>query len=222
MIYVYINPNDGATYWTDKEEEIPENAQNLTVFDEPFSEVYRLRIKTLQDGTYEFYLEPKENIIMQNLTSSLKNLDNMLAETIKDLYPLEKQVSDKSDYDYYSIVLSAALEERGLNFSSILKTVVTNIDEMYDKSCEDYIDDFCNENNLQFILEDEKLRYGLLKVTKYLKRIYWLEEIRRFYMENRKRLLQQNFASEEEAYNALLELESRTIDLVLNKKNVFE
>lgn len=199
--YVYINPVDGATYWTDDENKIPKLAENLTFFDEDISEVYRLEISRDETGKITFFLRPKEKIFENKKKEILQIFNQSFTQNITEIYPMEKQLSDKNDFDisYQTIKIeNPALAEE--IFADLIKVYNTKTlsKEEFDEKYKDY------EN---FSEEIEKMKI-------YAKRYFCLLSARKKYKEYEKEFADEKILNEEDFINKTNDLEQKILEIL--------
>lgn len=204
--YVYINPLDGATYWTEDENKIPKLAENLTFFEEDISEVYRLEILTNETGKVSFQLRPKEDIFEEKKKEILQIFNQSFTQNITEIYPIEKQLSDKNDFDisYQTIKIeNPALAEE--IFSDLIKVYNTKTlsKEEFDRKYKEY------EN---FAEEIEKMQI-------YVKRYFCLLSARKKYKEYEKEFANEKILNEEDLINKTNDFEQKILEILDKFRN---
>ncbi|MEM0332913.1 MAG: hypothetical protein QXX30_00420 [Candidatus Aenigmatarchaeota archaeon] len=204
--YVYINPLDGATYWTDDENKIPKLAENLTFFEEDISEVYRLEILTNETGKVSFQLRPKEDIFEEKKKEILQIFNQSFTQNITEIYPIEKQLSDKNDFDisYQTIKIeNPALAEE--IFTDLIKVYNTKTfsKEEFDRKYKEY------EN---FAEEIEKMQI-------YVKRYFCLLSARKKYKEYEKEFANEKILNEEDFINKTNDFEQKVLEILDKFRN---
>lgn len=204
--YVYINPLDGATYWTEDENKIPKLAENLTFFEEDISEVYRLEILTNETGKVSFQLRPKEDIFEEKKKEILQIFNQSFTQNITEIYPIEKQLSDKNDFDisYQTIKIeNPALAEE--IFADLIKVYNTKTlsKEEFDRKYKEY------EN---FAEEIEKMQI-------YVKRYFCLLSARKKYKEYEKEFADQIILNEEDLINKTNDFEQKVLEILDKFRN---
>lgn len=206
--YVYINPVDKATYWTENESEIPELAESVTFFEEDISEVYRLEILMDETGKVNFYLRPKESIFEERKKEFLKFLSENFTQNITEIYPIEKQLSDKNDFDvaYQTIKIENPILAEEI-FADLLKVYNTKTlsKEEFDEKYKEY------EN---FAEEIEKMRI-------YVKRYFCLLSARKKYKEYEQEFLNEKVSSEEDFIEKRDYFERRIMEILFKFKETY-